>query len=86
VPHVPRFVHCDLAEISALRSAFARIASDLGPVTILVTPEYAARIRDAQALKGNLLPEDVARIVLFLAADDSSAMTSQNYIIDGGWV
>jgi NAD(P)-dependent dehydrogenase (short-subunit alcohol dehydrogenase family) len=51
-----------------------------------VTPEYAATIRAAQALKRDLLPEDVARLVLFLAADDSSAMTSQNYIIDGGWV
>jgi hypothetical protein len=24
--------------------------------------------------------------VLFLAADDSAAMTNQSYIIDGGWV
>jgi NAD(P)-dependent dehydrogenase (short-subunit alcohol dehydrogenase family) len=28
----------------------------------------------------------VARLVLFLAADDSSAITNQSYIIDGGWV
>jgi NADP-dependent 3-hydroxy acid dehydrogenase YdfG len=26
------------------------------------------------------------RTLLFLSADDSSAMTSQSYIIDGGWV
>jgi NAD(P)-dependent dehydrogenase (short-subunit alcohol dehydrogenase family) len=51
-----------------------------------VTPEYAAQIRAAQSLKRDLVPEDVARLVLFLAADDSSAMTSQSYIIDGGWV
>jgi NAD(P)-dependent dehydrogenase (short-subunit alcohol dehydrogenase family) len=51
-----------------------------------VTPEYAAQIRQAQSLKRDLVPEDVARLVLFLAADDSSAMTSQSYIIDGGWV
>jgi NAD(P)-dependent dehydrogenase (short-subunit alcohol dehydrogenase family) len=51
-----------------------------------VTPEYAARIRAAQALKRELLPDDVARLVLFLAADDGCAMTSQSYIIDGGWV
>ena len=51
-----------------------------------VTPEYAARVRAAQALKRELVPDDVARLVLFLAADDSCAMTSQSYIIDGGWV
>lgn len=51
-----------------------------------VTPEYAAEIRAAQALKRDLVPEDVARLVLFLAADDSSAITSQSYVIDGGWV
>lgn len=50
------------------------------------TPEYQAEILRAQALPRLLLPEDVARLVLFLAADDSSAITSQSYIIDGGWV
>jgi NAD(P)-dependent dehydrogenase (short-subunit alcohol dehydrogenase family) len=33
-----------------------------------------------------LLPEDVARLVLFLADDDSATITGQNFIIDGGWV
>jgi NAD(P)-dependent dehydrogenase (short-subunit alcohol dehydrogenase family) len=51
-----------------------------------VTPEYAATIQASQALKRELVPEDVAALVLFLAADDSSAMTSQSYIVDGGWV
>jgi D-xylose 1-dehydrogenase len=51
-----------------------------------VTPEYAAQIREAQAIKRELVPEDVARLVLFLAADDSSAITSQSYVVDGGWV
>jgi len=50
------------------------------------TPEFMAEILASQALKRNLLPEDVARLVLFLAADDSSGITSQSYIIDGGWV
>jgi NAD(P)-dependent dehydrogenase (short-subunit alcohol dehydrogenase family) len=51
-----------------------------------VTPQYAAQIAAAQSIKRELVPADVARLILFLAADDSSAMTSQNYIIDGGWV
>jgi NAD(P)-dependent dehydrogenase (short-subunit alcohol dehydrogenase family) len=39
-----------------------------------------------QCLKRKLYPDDMARIVLFLAADDSSAMTNQTYVCDGGWV
>lgn len=50
------------------------------------TPEYQAEILAAQALKRFILPEEVARLVLFLAADDSSAITNQSYVIDGGWV
>ncbi|MGA7858440.1 MAG: SDR family NAD(P)-dependent oxidoreductase [Terracidiphilus sp.] len=50
------------------------------------TPEYKAEILASQAIKRDLLPEDVARLVLFLAADDSSAITNQSYIVDGGWV
>jgi len=50
------------------------------------TKEYEAEILHNQALKRMILPEEVARLVLFLAADDSSAITSQGYVIDGGWV
>lgn len=50
------------------------------------TPEYKAEILGRQALKRDILPEDVARLVLFLAADDSNAITNQSYIVDGGWV
>jgi NAD(P)-dependent dehydrogenase (short-subunit alcohol dehydrogenase family) len=50
------------------------------------TPEYKAKILDSQSLKLEIVPDDVARLVLFLAADDSSAITSQSYVIDGGWV
>jgi D-xylose 1-dehydrogenase len=50
------------------------------------TPEYRAEIMASQALKREILPEDVARLALFLAADDSSAITNQSYVVDGGWV
>jgi D-xylose 1-dehydrogenase len=51
-----------------------------------LTPEYEAEIVASQALKRSLLPAEVARLVLFLASDDSSAITNQGYVIDGGWV
>jgi len=50
------------------------------------TPAYKAEIMASQALKRDILPEDVARLVMFLAADDSSAITNQSYVVDGGWV
>lgn len=50
------------------------------------TPEYKAEIMAAQALRREIEPADVARLVLFLAAEDSGAVTNQSYVIDGGWV
>jgi NAD(P)-dependent dehydrogenase (short-subunit alcohol dehydrogenase family) len=50
------------------------------------TPEYDAEILARQCLKRHIMPEEVARLVLFLAADDSSAITNQGYVVDAGWV
>lgn len=50
------------------------------------TPEYVANMIARQALKRTLVPDDVARMVLFLASDDSSAITNQSCIVDGGWM
>ena len=44
------------------------------------------QIKDRQCLADKLYAADIARMVLFLAADDSRMCTSQNYIVDGGWV
>ena len=51
-----------------------------------ITEAYKAEILTSQALKRMILPEEVARLVLFLASDDSSAITNQSYVIDAGWV
>jgi NAD(P)-dependent dehydrogenase (short-subunit alcohol dehydrogenase family) len=51
-----------------------------------MTPDYLAEIMQRQSLKRELLPEEVARLVLFLAADDSAGITNQSFVIDGGWV
>ena len=39
-----------------------------------------------QCVKRHLVPEDVARMALFLASDDAGAVTAQSYLVDGGWV
>jgi NAD(P)-dependent dehydrogenase (short-subunit alcohol dehydrogenase family) len=33
-----------------------------------------------------LAPEEIARLALFLASDDASAITGQSHIADAGWV
>ena len=50
------------------------------------TPEGVEHILRNQALKRQIEPDEVARLVLFLAAEDSSAITNQSYVVDGGWV
>ena len=52
--------------------------------TLWVTPEAEAATLNAQCLKRMLLPEDVARLVLWLAADDSRMCTNQTWTVDGG--
>jgi len=49
------------------------------------TPEGEAEIVAAQALKGRLVPADVAAMVLFLASDDARLVTGHNYWVDAGW-
>jgi D-xylose 1-dehydrogenase len=51
-----------------------------------LTPEGEEELMKRQCLKRKLVPADIARTVLFFAAEDSGACTNQNYIVDGGWV
>jgi NAD(P)-dependent dehydrogenase (short-subunit alcohol dehydrogenase family) len=51
-----------------------------------LTSEGEQELLTRQCLKRPLQPEDLARVVLFFAADDSGICTNQNYIADGGWV
>lgn len=43
-------------------------------------------INRSQCLPGLLMPEHIAAMVLFLAADDSAMCTAQEFIVDAGWV
>ena len=42
-------------------------------------------IDESQPLAGRLYPGDIARMAMFLAADDSQMITGQDFIVDGGW-
>jgi NAD(P)-dependent dehydrogenase (short-subunit alcohol dehydrogenase family) len=55
-------------------------------VKLWLTPEGEKQIDDRQCLKDRLYPPDIARMALFLAADDSRMCSSQHFIVDGGWV
>jgi len=50
------------------------------------TGAYKAQMLERQALKRLLQPHEIANLILFLAADDSSAITNQCHIADGGWI
>jgi len=43
------------------------------------------QLLENQCLKERLYPPDIARMVLWLAADDSRMCTAQNFIVDAGW-
>lgn len=45
-----------------------------------------AKIKAAQCLPELLYPADVARLMLWLAADDSRLCTAQSWVADGGWM
>jgi NAD(P)-dependent dehydrogenase (short-subunit alcohol dehydrogenase family) len=55
-------------------------------LTHWVTPESERTIARAQCLPGKLYPADLARMVLWLAADDSQMCSGQKWIVDGGWI
>ncbi len=49
-----------------------------------LTPEAEAAWMEQVSLKRRIQLEDVARLALFLAADDSAMITGQTLVIDGG--
>jgi NAD(P)-dependent dehydrogenase (short-subunit alcohol dehydrogenase family) len=51
-----------------------------------ITPEAEESIARNQCVPQKLYPADVARLVLWLAAEDSRACTAQMWIVDGGWM
>ena len=55
-------------------------------IDLWLTPESERELMTQQCLKRHLMPDDIARAALFLASRQSSGMTAQSMIVDGGWV
>jgi NAD(P)-dependent dehydrogenase (short-subunit alcohol dehydrogenase family) len=53
-------------------------------LTLWLTPEAEADLLRNQCLREKLVPDDLARMVLWLAADDSRLCTGQMWIVDAG--
>jgi NAD(P)-dependent dehydrogenase (short-subunit alcohol dehydrogenase family) len=51
-----------------------------------LTPEGEAELMNRQCLKRKLVPDEIAKVTVFLASDEASACTNQQYVVDGGWV
>jgi D-xylose 1-dehydrogenase len=50
------------------------------------TPQAVEQHMARQCLKRKVMPPDIARLVLWLAADDSAMVTAQHFVVDGGGV
>ena len=50
-----------------------------------VNEQTSREIDEQQCLPTRLEPADIARMALFLAADDSRMCTAQDFVVDGGW-
>ncbi len=53
-------------------------------VTLWLTPEAETNLMHMQCLKQKVVPADVARLVLWLASDDSRMCSGQLWVVDGG--
>ncbi|MGE0723923.1 MAG: SDR family NAD(P)-dependent oxidoreductase [Alphaproteobacteria bacterium] len=97
-PHIPVYLTAKAA-VQGLTRALARDlgeknirANTVVPgwimterqIALWLTPEGEANLMRQQCLKEKLYPPDLARMVLWLAADDSRLVTAQTFIVDGG--
>jgi D-xylose 1-dehydrogenase len=53
-------------------------------IDLWLTPAAESNLMQAQCLKEKVYPPDLARMVLWLASDDSRLCTAQMWVVDGG--
>ena len=54
-------------------------------VKLWLDEEGEQALKRNQCLPDKLMPDDIARMVLFLASDDAKMCTAQEFIVDAGW-
>jgi len=54
-------------------------------IRLWLTEEGKADIARGQCINRQLMPQHIAHMAMFLAADDSAMCTAQDFIVDGGW-
>ena len=98
-PHIPLYATAKAAMHGLTRSMARELGASgirvnsLVPGAVITDRQLALWLDEAsmqaiaasQALPGNLYPDDVARMALFLAADDSAMISAQQFVVDGGW-
>jgi len=55
-------------------------------IALWVDEQAREEIAKGQCINQPLLPEHISQMALFLASDQSSMCTAQQFIVDGGWV
>lgn len=55
-------------------------------IDLWVDDAAEAEIKKSQCLPSKLMPQDIAAMVLFLASDDGAMCSSQEFIVDAGWI
>jgi NAD(P)-dependent dehydrogenase (short-subunit alcohol dehydrogenase family) len=51
-----------------------------------LTPDALRELERRQCLKRKIMPDEIARFTVFLASEEASACTNQQYVVDGGWI
>lgn len=55
-------------------------------IDLWVDDAAEVEIKKSQCLPSKLMPQDIAAMVLFLASDDGAMCSSQEFIVDAGWI
>ncbi len=82
VPIRVNSVHPGFVKTPLLRKGFEKWAERMGGVT---ADDLIAQMAQTTPVKRLAEPEEIGKVVAFLASDDASYMTGSEVVVDGGW-